>query len=350
MHLTRREVLAVGAGVVLAAGGFAAEAKKRLGVVAYSYGIGRAHPPKGDGPRLDDPCDFLDHCATVGAAGMQTPLGARDAKYAANLRDKAKKHGMYVEGIVSLPKDEADVKRFEAELRFAKDCDVSVLRTVIVGDRRYEKFDTKEAFEVAVKRGLDAMAAAAPVAEKLKVRLAVENHKDFRIPDLLTALKRFDRNHVGICLDTGNSVALLEQPLDVAKQFAERTFTTHLKDMAIADYADGFLLSEVPLGDGAFDLKEIVALIDKQSQRGVRWNLEMITRDPLRVPCLTPKYWKTMPDVSALEFSERLAAIRKQKSAAPLPTIGKLSLAEQLKAEEANVQKCFQYAHDKLDM
>ena len=84
MNLTRREALALGAGVVLAAKGVAAEAKKRLGVVAYSYGIRRAHPPKGDSPGLEDPCVFLDHCATLGAGGIQTSLGARDAQYAAN--------------------------------------------------------------------------------------------------------------------------------------------------------------------------------------------------------------------------------------------------------------------------
>ena len=256
---------------------------------------------------------------------------------------------MYVEGIVGLPKDDKDVKCFEAELRFAKDCGVTVLRTVAVGDRRYEKFETKAAFDAAAKRGLEALVVAAPIVEKLKLRLAVENHKDFRILDMLDALKQFDHNHIGICLDTGNSVALLEQPLDVAKQFADWTFTTHLKDMAVADYDDGFLLSEVPLGEGFLDLKQIVALVNK-SQPNVRWNLEMITRDPLRVPCLTPKYWKTMPEVSALDFSERLTVLRKKKSATPLPTVSKLNLAEQFKAEAANVQKCFQYAHDKLEL
>jgi sugar phosphate isomerase/epimerase len=349
MNLTRREALALGAGVVLAGGVRAAEPKKRLGVVLYSYSIRHSHPPKGEGPSLDDPRDFLDHCAIVGAAGIQTALGARDEKYAETLRAKAEKHGMYVEGIVGLPKNKDDVTRFEKELRFAKECGATVLRTAAMNGRRYEKFETREAFDAALKAASESLALAAPVAEKLKVRLGVENHKDLRIPDMLEFLKRFDREQIGICLDTGNSIALLEQPLDVVKAFAGRTITTHLKDMAVAEYEDGFLLSEVALGDGSLDLKQIVKLIDEKSQGAVRWNLEMITRDPLRVPCLTPKYWATMGDLPARRLAEALARVRKEKQA-ELPSVSKLTIAKQIEEEEDNVRRSFKYAREKLEL
>src|SRR5262249_26663440 len=161
-------------------------------------------------------------------------------------------------------------------------------------------------------------------------------------------LKKLDSPHVGVCLDTGNSIALLEDPLEVVKAYAPWTFTTHLKDMAVAEYDDGFLLAEVPLGDGFLDLKQIVAVVEK-ARPGVRWNLEMITRDPLRVPCLAPKYWATLEDVPARRLAAALALVRKHKPTAPLPIVSKLTLTEQLDAEEANVRKCFKYAHDKLE-
>jgi sugar phosphate isomerase/epimerase len=347
MNLTRREALALGAGVVLAGGLSAAEPKNRLGVVIHSYGIHCSHPPKGEGPNFDDPGDFLDHCASFGAAGAQTALGARGAEYNAKLRAKAEKHGMYVEGTVALPKNDDDLKRFETALRSAKECGATVLRTVAMNGRRYETFQTKEAFDDFAKQAWASLRLAEPVARKLDVKLAVENHKDWRIDELLGVLKKLDSPQVGVCLDTGNSIALLEDPLEVVKAYAPWTFTTHLKDMAVAEYDDGFLLAEVPLGDGFLDLKQVVAIVEK-ARPGVRWNLEMITRDPLRVPCLVPKYWATMEDVPARRLAAVLALVRKHKPAAPLPVVSKLPLADQLKAEEANVQKCFRYAQDKL--
>src|SRR4051812_12073947 len=98
MNLTRREALALVTGVVLAGSAQAAEPKNRLGVVIHSYGIRRAGAPPGTGPNLGDPGDFLDHCAALGAGGIQTALGARGAEYNAKLRAKAEKHGLYVEG------------------------------------------------------------------------------------------------------------------------------------------------------------------------------------------------------------------------------------------------------------
>ena len=46
--------------------------------------------------------------------------------------------------------------------------------------------------------------------------LAVENHKDFRTDELVGVMKAISSEHVGVCVDTGNSIALLERPTDTA--------------------------------------------------------------------------------------------------------------------------------------
>jgi L-ribulose-5-phosphate 3-epimerase UlaE len=73
--------------------------------------------------------------------------------------------------------------------------------------------------------------------------------------------------------------------------------------MGVQEYEEGFLLSEVPLGQGFLDLKGIVASLQKANPK-IQFNLEMITRDPLKIPCLTERYWATMQDTPA----HRLAA------------------------------------------
>ena len=62
--------------------------------------------------------------------------------------------------------------------------------------------------------------------------------------------------------------------------------TTHLKDMAVRRTADGFELSEVPLGQGMLPLARYVAAV-RRARPEARFCLEMMTRDPLPVPYLT---------------------------------------------------------------
>ena len=126
--------------------------------------------------------------------------------------------------------------------------------------------------------------------------LAVENHKDWRADELLALLKKVGSDSLGVCLDTGNSISLLEDPMEVVEALAPRAFTTHFKDMAVEEYRDGFLLAEVPLGTGFLDLPRVVRVL-REARPEIRFNLEMITRDPLKVPCLTDRYWATFADL-----------------------------------------------------
>jgi sugar phosphate isomerase/epimerase len=164
---------------------------------------------------------------------------------------------------------------------------------------------------------------------------------------MLGWLKRLSSEYVGVCLDTGNSVALLEEPHEVVEAYAPWTFTTHLKDMGVAEYEDGFLLSEVPLGRGFLDLRRVIDTLRK-ARPEVRLNLEMITRDPLRVPCLTKKYWATLGQVPGSVLAEALARVRHHKSAEPLPVISPLDHRAQLEAEATNVTASLDFARGEL--
>ena len=47
----------------------------------------------------------------------------------------------------------------------------------------------------------------------------------------------------------------------------------------------------------------------------------MITRDPLKVPCLTDKYWITFPDRNGLFLARTLSMVNKESARLqPLPT------------------------------
>ena len=154
---------------------------------------------------------------------------------------------------------------------------------------------------------------------KQGLKLAVENHKDWLVEELVAMLKRIESQHVGVCIDTGNSIALLEDPMAVVEAYAPYAVSTHLKDMGVREYEDGFLLSEVPLGTGYLDLKKIIETCRRGNPK-VQFNLEMITRDPLRIPCRTEKYWATFPGRRGKLLEEALAAVEERSSKQELPT------------------------------
>jgi len=167
-----------------------------------------------------------------------------------------------------------------------------------------------------VATGRRMLELAAPVVTKHRVRLAVENHKGQRIEERIALFKHLDCEFIGACLDTGNSFALLDGAYEPIEALAPYAFTVHLKDQALREYKDGFLLGDIPLGQGAFDLKQMVEVIRKAKPR-IRFALELITRDALKVPCLTEKFWATMP---AVPGSEQHRACRRDRYGGPRKT------------------------------
>ncbi len=352
MILNRRDLLAAGAAALVPGSSEAAsptEQQSRLGMVLYSFSVRLAADRKGNPPGLADPLIFVEHCHQWGAGGVQVPIGVRDPAYISKLRDKVAAYGMYLEGSIRLPQDRADLDRFTAEVRTARESGVKVLRTVSLNGRRYETFATAAAFREWTDRAWQALTRAEPIIARHGLALAVENHKDRRAGDLVDLLKRLDSRHVGACVDTGNNIALLEDPLEVVETLAPWARSVHFKDMAVAEYPEGFLLAELPLGEGFLDLKKVVETLRK-ARPAIHFNLEMITRDPLKVPCLTPKYWATFEDLPGRYLAQTLSLVRKQARARPLTRIGDLPHNRRLALEEENVRKSIAYARKHLDL
>jgi sugar phosphate isomerase/epimerase len=253
---------------------------------------------------------------------------------------------MFVEGILGLPRDRADLDRFEAEVRTARQSGANVIRVVMIPGRRYERFDSAEEFRQLARRGLESLQLAEPVAARHKVRLAVENHKDQRVLKRLEVFRQISSEYVGACVDLGNSFALLEDPIEVVEAYAPWAFSVHLKDQAVAEYDDGFLFADIPLGEGFLDLARMVKIL-RGAKPEVRFSLELITRDPLKVPCLTEKYWATFADVPGRDLARTLRIVR-ANACDRLPHVSDRPLDEQVKLEEENVTKCLAYARDHL--
>jgi len=344
-HMTnRRDFLAASAAVV--AGTLHADDPQRkssgsFGIVIHSY------PLRSREKGFSNPAKFLAFCKERGADGIQISLGKLSNDDAKALRAEAEKQFMYVEGSIRPPKDKSDVERFEKELLTSKLCGANVLRTVVSPGRRYEVFKTPKDYLTFAENALISLRLAEPVLAKHKMMLAVENHKDYRTGELVAVMKTMSSEHIGVCIDTGNNLALLENPTETVEALAPWTHSCHLKDMGVEESPDGFLLSEVPLGKGFLELNRIVEVLRK-ARPTIRFNLEMITRDPLRIPCLTDEYWTTLDKVPGRELARMVARLKKHT--AQLPRTSQLSPKDQLAVEDANVRACLEQGRAKLGL
>jgi sugar phosphate isomerase/epimerase len=125
--------------------------------------------------------------------------------------------------------------------------------------------------------------------------------------------------------------------METIEKLAPFTVATHIKDMAVAPYDEGILMSEVILGKGYLDLPRAITLI-RQARPQTRMTLEMITRDPLKIPLLTDRYWATFPEKTGLDLARTLRFVNEHRS--PLPRVSHLTKAESSKAEDQNVIDC----------
>lgn len=320
-----------------------------MGVVVHSYGArwnsktdSQKYPP------MTDAIQLMQHCASIGAGGVQTVVNGWTTDFGKKARNIREKLGLYLEGSIGLPKTADDVARFENEVVAAKEAGVSILRTVCLGTRRYESLHNMEEFRQYEKNSLAWVRLAEPVIRKHKMKLAVENHKDWMAPELVSFVKTIGSEWVGVTLDFGNSIALLEDPMEVVETLAPYSFTTHVKDMGLLEYDKGFLLSEVPLGTGMLDLKKMVDICRKYTS-DIRFNLEMITRDPLEIPCLTDEYWTVFEGLPGTYLAKTLRMVREKKSSVPLPTVAGLSAEQRLEYEEQNNLACLRYSASNLE-
>jgi sugar phosphate isomerase/epimerase len=281
-----------------------------------------------------DTLEFLERCDGFGAAGIQAVLHGDPLR----IRAEAEKRGMYVEAMVPLPSGD-DTAEFEQGLKDAQAAGATALRAACLGTRRYETFKTFDAWQAHVAESERSLESALPLLDRYKIPLGLENHKDWTAEQLASLAKKYSSEYFGVCLDFGNNISLLDLPMDAIEKLAPYTVTTHVKDIAVDAYADGILLSEVILGTGLIDLPRAVSLIT-ESRPKTRMNLEMITRDPLKIPLLREEYWGTLSDKKAADLARTLHFVNHKKSAGRLPQICHLTPAEVDWQEDENVKKC----------
>ena len=330
--ITALPALAAARSLLAAAGA----AKSRIGICTFScHQHWKAVGAKQEGVKFTDALGFYRYARELGAEGVQTPLRPADPAVAKQMREQVKKDGGYYEGELRLPKTENDLAGFESDVRLAREAGATVARAVFTTGRRYEALKTMDDFRAFEAQAEKTLALIEPVLRKHQLKVAIENHKDHTADELATLMKKTGSEWIGVLVDTGNNLALLEDPYATMDALAPFALSLHLKDMAVQASDDGFLLSEVPLGTGMLDLPRIITTLRKANPALV-FNLEMATRDPLRVPCLTDGYFATFPERKATQLDAAMKLVKANPPKQQPPTVSGKAIAQILAEEETN--------------
>jgi sugar phosphate isomerase/epimerase len=294
---------------------------------------------------------FVELVHSFGGSGCQmdlSQLGSSEGPELKRVRAALEARGLFVE--LSVPaRSLEDPDAFARSASVARELGARTLRVALLSGRRYEDFHRMEDWRSFVEKWRRALPRAASWLERDGLRAGVENHKDYLGTELAEILRSVGSAHLGACVDFGNNLALMEEPLATVEALAPYAVTTHLKDMAVRPCEGGFELSEVPLGQGILPLPRFVDTLQKASP-DVHFCLEMITRDPLRIPYLEEGYWVTQKRRDRTHEEAFRAAVLAKASPGPLPRITGLTPEQMLAAEDDNVRVSVAYAKGTLGL
>ena len=102
----------------------------------------------------------------------------------------------------------------------------------------------------------------AKVAEDLGITLAMENHLDYRASEIVQIIEGVGSSNLRFLFDMGNTVVVIEDPVEAAKVAAPYTVLCHLKDVRILPWTPSALyvaaIFAAPLGRGNVDILQIL--------------------------------------------------------------------------------------------
>lgn len=178
------------------------------------------------------------------------------------------------------------------------------------------------------------------------VKLAVENHGgDLQAREMKMMIEAVGRDVMGVCLDSGNPVWMLEDPHMTLEMLVPYAETCHVRDSAVWKTPEGIAVRWVNMGDGNVDIDGWIRKFI-QARPGLPIIFENLVSARPRVHAIyDAKFWENWRQMPAWEFSRFLTLADKgtPKPAVPLPA-GKTPGQQRIE----DLETCVRYTRDLL--
>lgn len=256
-----------------------------LGLHTYSMhlnGMGMSwggYDPKKAGAM--DIFKLMDYAVSVGLQGLHitaADCGSTDKDNLKKIREAARERALYLEFNFALA-EKGDprirVTLAEAiEIAEALGADIAkvsmdIMRPKPVCASRHHPEVMRQYEEIA-----DRVRILLPKAEAAGIKLAFENHCDSFASEIIWLIEQLNHPCVGACVDTVNSLMVMEDPMYAIEQLVPYSITNHFCDHMIVRDEFGCRVVGVACGEGDIDLKRAYDLIRNNSSMN-RINIEV---------------------------------------------------------------------------
>jgi len=180
---------------------------------------------------------------------------------------------------------------FEVAKHFSSD----ILQTKINGAfERYEEPWSGKKTRERIRYMKELGKRVSEYGSRYKVRIAVENHIDYRMEELQEIYESVNSPYFGILFDTANQLFYGEDPVLFAKNLGKWVFSTHIKDAFGIEHEDGIQVKWCKPGTGAVDLRAIGRELSRYN-RDLPLVIEFFIGDDSPViPLKHDSYWKSL--------------------------------------------------------
>jgi sugar phosphate isomerase/epimerase len=250
--------------------------------------------PALDGTAVQSPItieQWMDEAVSCGLAGVEIAIKEPDCNKdgLARIRDAALARGLKIilaAGVVDVEELRRNIHAATVVSGLERPVVRAIISRVLCGDRR----TLGQSWNDYTKAILAKLKEVVPLARDTGVGIALENHQDATSKDLIELSESAGVDVVGACLDTGNPLAVSEDPVDFARRVAPFVRHVHLKDYRMYFAPDGFRLARCAAGEGAIDFAGILREL-RASPHSLMPGVEIAAQPARHVRLLDPGWW-----------------------------------------------------------
>jgi sugar phosphate isomerase/epimerase len=214
------------------------------------------------------------------------------------------------------------------------------MRCILGGDPERPQIDMHIENMVKAIRGVRSRVADSGV------KLAVENHGgDLQAREMKMMIDAVGRDVMGVCLDSGNPVWMLEDPHMTLETLISYAETCHVRDSAVWKVPEGIAVRWVNMGDGNVDIDGWIRKFI-QAKPGMPIIFENLVSARPRIHAVyDPKFWDNWRKMPAWELGRFLTLADKgtPKPATPLAA-GKTPGQQRIE----DLETCVRYTRELL--
>ena len=277
--------------------------KQGFVLTAYSLPHTMGYIPTQDGQPNPAPLPLLalmDAAASWQLAGVEIPLHSRIPSFDGAIVETAAVAGDIGAELrarnLKLVADYGALLDYDAQhtrdyLDLAARCGARVVRAILshllCGDRRHLRggWDAHQnALAVRLRELL-------PYAQERGLVLALENHQDAATEDFWRLYEQTGQSPAfGVTLDTGNPLAVGQDPIKAARDLAPLIRHIHCKDYTLHFAPNGYRLVRCAAGEGVIDFKAILDIVGANGH-DILPGIEIAAQATRTVPLLEESWW-----------------------------------------------------------